>query len=123
MARYARIGVTTFTPDILGARSIVETFRGQPNAETAVTSRTSKGYAGCWVLAMGTNEVANQHVGGAVPFERRIDLLMKPIGDRPVMWLTVRTQRAAGPYGDDEMQKVEPGLDRGVFAVPEPAGL
>jgi peptidoglycan/LPS O-acetylase OafA/YrhL len=104
-AQYARVGVTSFVPDILGARSIVETFRGQPNAESAVTSRTTHGYAGCWVLAMGTNEVANQYVGGVVPLADRIDLLMRPIGNHPVLWLTVRTTDTSGPYADREMEK------------------
>ena len=104
-AQYARVGVTSFVPDILGARSIVETFRGQPNAESAVTSRTTQGYAGCWVLAMGTNEVANQYVGGVVPLADRIDLLMRPIGNHPVLWLTVRTTDTSGPYADREMEK------------------
>ncbi|CAN7578213.1 acyltransferase family protein [Terrabacter sp. LjRoot27] len=104
-AQYARVGVTSFVPDILGARSIVETFRGQPNAESAVTSRTTQGYAGCWVLAMGTNEVANQYVGGVVPLADRIDRLMRPIGNHPVLWLTVRTTDTSGPYADREMEK------------------
>ncbi|MER7070559.1 acyltransferase family protein [Terrabacter sp. NPDC000476] len=104
-AQYARIGVKTFTPDILGARSIVERYRGQPNAQEAVASRTAQGYAGCWVLAMGTNEVANQYVGGVVPLADRIDALMQPIGDRPVLWLTVKTLRRSGPWGEDQMKK------------------
>ncbi|WP_404389879.1 acyltransferase family protein [Humibacillus xanthopallidus] len=104
-AQYRRIGVRDFSPDILGARSIVERYKDQPNAEQAVVSRVSDGYDGCWVLAMGTNEVANQYVGGTVPLAQRIDLLMEPIGNHPVMWLTVKTLRSSGPWDDAEMRK------------------
>jgi hypothetical protein len=117
-AQYRRIGVTRFVPDIRGARSIVERYKGQPNAEEAVLARTSKGYAGCWVLAMGTNEAANQYVGGVVPLDDRIDLLMKPIGDRPVMWLTVKTLKSSGPYGDAQMQKWNAALVRACARYP-----
>jgi hypothetical protein len=54
---------------------------------------------------MGTNEVANQYVGGVVPLADRIDRLMRPIGKHPVLWLTVRTTDTSGPYADREMEK------------------
>jgi peptidoglycan/LPS O-acetylase OafA/YrhL len=104
-AQYKRIGITDFEADIFGGRSIVETYKGQPNAQQAVTSRLAAGYTGCWVIAMGINEAANQYVGGTYPFDRRIDLLMQPIGEHPVLWMTVRTLRSSGPYQDAQMQK------------------
>jgi peptidoglycan/LPS O-acetylase OafA/YrhL len=105
-AQYARVGVTDFTADISGARSIVEHYKGNPNAEEAVASRTDAGYTGCWTLAMGVNEAANQYVGGVVPPDRRIDLVMRHIPpDTPVLWLTVRTLNSSGPYGDAQMKK------------------
>jgi peptidoglycan/LPS O-acetylase OafA/YrhL len=104
--QYKRVGVTDFTADISGARSIVERYQGLPNAEEAVISRTDKGYTGCWTLAMGVNEAANQYVGGVVPLDERIDLVMRHIPtDAPVLWLTVRTLNSSGPYSDAEMQK------------------
>jgi hypothetical protein len=36
-----------------------------------VKSRTDRGYDGCWTLAMGFNEAANQNVGGIVPLTQR----------------------------------------------------
>ena len=45
-------------------RSIVETFEGHPNAATVAKQHLSKGYKGCWILALGTNEVDNIHDGG-----------------------------------------------------------
>jgi peptidoglycan/LPS O-acetylase OafA/YrhL len=104
-AQYKRIGITDFQADIYGGRSIVETYKGQPNAQEAVNRRLAAGYDGCWVIAMGINEAANQYVGGTYPFDKRIDLLMRPIGDRPVLWLTGRTLRSSGAYGDAQMVK------------------
>ena len=104
-AQLRSVGVTSPQMDISGARSIVERYRGQPNAQDAVNSRMDTGYAGCWTIAMGTNEAANQAVGGVHPVQERIDLLMKSIGDHPVLWLTVKTRLRSGPYADGGMQK------------------
>ncbi len=97
-AQYTLVGVQNVLTDILGARSIVERFQNQPNAEDAVEAKVAAGYRGCWVFAMGINEVANQVVGGVWPYDRRIDLLMKHVGSAPVLWLTVRTLVPTGPY-------------------------
>ena len=34
---------------------------------------------------------------------------MKSIGDHPVLWLTVKTQKTRGPYANREMREVECG--------------
>lgn len=99
-ARYRSVGVRKVEMDVSGARSIVETYEGNPNAQQAVTSRIGRGYEGCWVLAMGNNEAANQYVGGVVPLNQRIDLMMEPLGDAPVLWVTVKTMRTSGPYAN-----------------------
>jgi peptidoglycan/LPS O-acetylase OafA/YrhL len=104
-AQYARVGATGFGKDISGAMSIVETYKGQPNAETRVVERVRGGYEGCWVVAMGINEVANQAVGGVVSLEERIDTVMRHLGSQPVLWTTVRTLRSSGPYADAGMKK------------------
>jgi hypothetical protein len=105
-AQYRRVGVRDLTADISGARSIVERYEDNPNAEEAVVSRTDAGYDGCWTLAMGVNEAANQYVGGVVPLDDRIDRVMRHIPrDTPVLWLTVRTLNRSGPYGDREMRR------------------
>jgi peptidoglycan/LPS O-acetylase OafA/YrhL len=105
-AQYARVGVEDFTADISGARSIVEHYRNRPNALEAVEARTDRGYDGCWTMAMGVNEAANEYVGGVVGFAERIDRVMRHIpSDAPVLWLTVRTLLPDGPYGDPQMRK------------------
>jgi peptidoglycan/LPS O-acetylase OafA/YrhL len=102
-AQYRKHGVSHVTTDISGARSIVETYDGHPNAQDAVRRQLAEGYEGCWVLALGTNEAANQYVGGVVPFPERIDLVMGLLGDAPALWTTVRTLKHGGPYGDAQM--------------------
>lgn len=99
-AQLKAVGVTTFIPEISGARSIVETVNNQPNAETVVKKRLAEGYKGCWIIAMGTNDSANQVVGGTWPYDKRVALLMDQLKDYPVMWLTVRTLKTTGPYAN-----------------------
>jgi peptidoglycan/LPS O-acetylase OafA/YrhL len=104
-AQYRKVGVEDVDTDILGARSIVERYKDQPNAAEATASRMDEGYDGCWVFAMGTNEVANQAVGGVVGLPDRIDMLMEEIDGQPAMWLTVKSRLASGPWANDEMAK------------------
>jgi lysophospholipase L1-like esterase len=97
-ARYAAVGVERFLPEISGARSMVETYRDQPNATQVVRQQTAGGYAGCYVLALGTNDAAN--TGGDVQrLGARIDAMMAIIGsDHPALWTTTRTLLDKGPY-------------------------
>lgn len=105
-----RVGVRTVRTDILGARSIVERWHDQPNAQEAVERIRATGYHGCWTIAMGTNDAADQAVGGVYSYAQRIDLLMHRIGDQPVLWLTVRSLLSSGPYADANMQRFDDAL-------------
>ncbi|MEO8830610.1 acyltransferase [Lapillicoccus sp.] len=109
-AQYKLFGAANARTDILGARSIVEGWNNQPNGEDVVKTQIANGYDGCWVFAMGTNEAANQAVGGNTPMDQRIDLLMKHVGDSPVLWVTVKTLLTKGPYAEVEMQKWDDAL-------------
>jgi peptidoglycan/LPS O-acetylase OafA/YrhL/lysophospholipase L1-like esterase len=102
-AQYARVGVTTFIPEISGARSIVETYKGIPNAYTVAQQLAQQGYRGCWVLALGTNDTADVAVGSAVGLAARIERMMSLIGNQPVMWVNVRSLLDAGPYSESNM--------------------
>jgi peptidoglycan/LPS O-acetylase OafA/YrhL len=104
-SQYRRVGAKSVQTDILGARSIVERYKGQPNAQEATAERINAGYDGCWVLAMGTNEAANVAVGSNIGLDQRIDLLMQEIKGQPAMWLTVKTLRTSGPWAEVQMQK------------------
>lgn len=110
-AQYRDGGATEVTTDISGARSIVETWHDQPNAEQAVQTHAATARPGtCWVFAMGTNDTANQFVGGVVPYGERIDRLMQHVGDAPVMWVNVKSLLTSGPYSDVNMQAWDDAL-------------
>jgi peptidoglycan/LPS O-acetylase OafA/YrhL len=102
-ARYAQVGVTTFIPEISGARSIVETYQGYPNAYTVAQQLIQQGYHGCWVLALGTNDTADVAVGSTVSLATRIKDMMSLIGNQPVMWANVKSLVAYGPYSERDM--------------------
>jgi peptidoglycan/LPS O-acetylase OafA/YrhL len=102
-AQYARVGVTTFISEISGARSIVETWEGYPNAYTVAQQLIQQGYRGCWVLALGTNDTADVAVGSPVGLATRIKQMMSLIGNQPVMWVNVRSLVAIGPYSESDM--------------------
>jgi peptidoglycan/LPS O-acetylase OafA/YrhL len=102
----AKVGVKAVHSEISGARSIVETFEGHPNAATVAQRYISDGYKGCWIVAIGTNDVANVQVGSRVGLSQRISKMMSIIGNEPVMWVGVITLVTPGrPYAEDQMQK------------------
>jgi hypothetical protein len=98
-----RVGVKFVYPEISGARSIVETYQGAPNAATVARNHISGGFDGCWVLALGTNDVANATLS-SVGQAARIRTMMKILGDRPVMWVAAITLLRSGPYAEAGMQ-------------------
>ena len=102
-AQYAKVGVTTFIPEISGARSIVETYENQPNAYTVAQQLIRSGYQGCWVLALGTNDAADVAVGSQVGLATRIREMMTLIGNQPVMWVNVKSLLVSGPYAETNM--------------------
>ena len=117
-ARYAQVGVTTFIPEISGARSIVETYEGYPNAYTVAQQLIQQGYHGCWVLALGTNDTADVYVGSSVSLATRIREMMSLIGNQPVMWVNVKSLVAYGAYSESNMQLWNEALLRACARYP-----
>lgn len=109
-AQYQRVGATEIRLDILGARSVVERYQDEPNAQDALQAALAEGFDGCVVIAMGINEAANVAVGGRTGIAERIDLMQALAGDRPTMWITVDTQRTSGPWAQAEMDKMNAAL-------------
>ncbi len=100
-----RVGVRTVYPEISGARSIVETYQGHANGTTVAKSHVSEGFNGCWIVALGTNDVADVRVGGRPGYAGRIERMMSIIGHHPVMWVETLTLLASGsPYDEQGMQ-------------------
>jgi len=103
-SRYRAVGVERFLPAISGARSMVEVYKDQPNATHVVRQIRASGYAGCVVLALGTNDSANTG-GNVAALEARMDAMMAIIGpDLPVLWTTTKTLHDRGPYQNAHMQ-------------------
>jgi lysophospholipase L1-like esterase len=103
-AQYRQVGVTRFIPEVSGARSIVETWHGFPNAYTVAQRLIRRGYRGCWVLAVGTNDAADVAVGSNVGMAQRISRMMSLTGGQPVMWVNVKTLLSSGPYAERYMR-------------------
>lgn len=103
-SRYRQVGVATMHFEISGARSIVETYDGEPNAADVVRAWKSAGYHGCWVLALGTNDTADVAVGSHVGRLDRVREMMALIGPRdPVLWVDVKSLVYSGPYAESNM--------------------
>ncbi len=117
-AQYAQVGVTRFIPEISGARSIVETYDGHPNAYTVAQQLIRQGYRGCWVLALGTNDTADVYVGSPVSLATRIKEMMSLIGDEPVMWVNLKSLLASGPYSESNMLLWNQALIRACASYP-----
>jgi peptidoglycan/LPS O-acetylase OafA/YrhL len=109
-AQYARVGATIQHYAIAGARSIVETYEGEPNAYEVARAWRGEGYRGCWVLALGTNDSANVFVGSSVDSLERIERMMSAIGDQPAMWVNVKSLVKSGPYSEQNMRKWDEAL-------------
>jgi peptidoglycan/LPS O-acetylase OafA/YrhL len=109
-AQYERVGVTEVRLDILGARSIVERYKGEPNGQDAMVAALDAGFDGCFVIAMGLNEAANVAVGGQTGLAERIALMQALAGDRPTMWITVETLRTSGPWANSQMDVMNAAL-------------
>jgi peptidoglycan/LPS O-acetylase OafA/YrhL len=103
-AQYARVGATTQHLEVSGARSIYENYEGLPNAQEVAEAWRNEGFAGCWVLALGTNEAANVAAGSNFTYDDRIDSMMSTIGDEPVLWVNVRSLLPDTPYAQANMR-------------------
>lgn len=104
-AQYARIGVRDEDLEITGATSIVETLPGGINAYEVARGLVSRGYRGCWVVALGTNDTADVYVGSSVSPSTRIRRMMAVIGDQPVLWVGVKSLLSSGPYAESNMER------------------
>jgi peptidoglycan/LPS O-acetylase OafA/YrhL len=104
-AQLADVGVRSTQVEISGARSIVETFEGHPNAATVARGLVERGFRGCWILALGTNDTADVYVGSSVGQAARIARMMSSIGREPVLWVNAISLRGSGEYSEEMMQR------------------
>ena len=107
---YGRVGVDTQHFEISGARSIYETFEGQANAYDVAKAWQDRGFDGCWVLALGTNEAANVAAGSNYGFDQRIDRMMQVADGDPVLWVNTKSLLTDGPYAEANMEPWDQAL-------------
>jgi len=103
-AQFARVGVTSQYIEISPARSIVETLSDQANADEVARQLLAKGFRGCWVLALGTNDSANIYAGSTVGRMARIEQMMSVVGNQPVLWVNPKSLLDSGPYSEANME-------------------
>jgi hypothetical protein len=104
-AQLEDVGVRQVVPEISGARSIVEVYENFPNGAAVARQQIADGFRGCWILALGTNDVADVNVGSNVDLRTRIERMMSIIGDQPVLWVDAVTLVQSGPYAESGMQQ------------------
>src|SRR6202042_2960700 len=117
-AQYHDVGVRHVRIDASGGRSIVEEMPDQINGYKVATSYWERGYRGCWVFALGTNDVANVQAGSAVGLTARINSMMSAAHGEPVLWVNTRTELSAGPWADAGEQAWDAALVRALATYP-----
>lgn len=117
-AQLAGVGVRTTIPEISAARAIIETFQRHPSAAMVAQALVDQGFHGCWILALGTNEVDNAW-GGGPGFQTRIHRMMSIIGQQPVMWVDAITLLPpSNQYSEAGMQRWNQALVSDCSAYP-----
>ncbi len=110
-AQYAHVGLADQHLEIDGARSIVETHHGSPNARDVAMQIRAGGFHGCWVFALGTTDAANVGAGSRIGPDERIDRMMAVAGSDPVLWVKVKTLLPSGAWSNENMQAFNRALD------------
>jgi len=118
IARYEDVGVRSIRTDISGARSVVEVLPGQVNGYDAARAAVRAGFAGCWVIALGTNDTADVAVGSQVGLMTRIQRMMSVANGEPVMWVNVKSLLVSGPYAETNMLRWDRTLLRACSRYP-----
>lgn len=117
-AQYARVGVERLELDHVGGRSLVEHSKRQQNGVQAAAALRERGFAGCWVVALGTNDAANAAKDPTVPPPRRVERLMAVIGEEPVLWIDAATRATAGYWAEANMLRWNEDLTATLRAYP-----
>ena len=103
-AQYRDVRVRRSWIDASGGRSMVEEMPGQVNGYDTARAMVSRGFRGCWVIALGTNDTANVSVGSNAGRMARIQELMSVAHGAPVMWVNVKTLDPSGPWSEANMR-------------------
>ncbi len=88
----------------------METLPGTVNGFDAAKSIKKRGFAGCWVLALGTDDTADVTAGSAYSLAFRIKKMMSVAHGEPVMWVNVVSLLNSGPYAETAMANWDQAL-------------
>lgn len=102
--QYARVGVEQLVLENFGGRSLVE-HRKSPNGVMVASDLRARGFAGCWVIGLGTNDAANAAKDPTVPPVTRIERMMAVIGEEPVLWIDAATRTQEGYWAEANMRR------------------
>lgn len=109
-ARFANVGVKNLYVNASGGRSVFERFMNRPNVMDVLTPKLTSTFKGCYVIATGTNDAANDHTGSNMKIRQRIDTVMKATKGRPVLWPLPATIATNGSYNDAYMRDMDAQL-------------
>jgi hypothetical protein len=110
--RYEELGVGEVVLEISGGRSVVEHLDDQEGGEQVARRLRRRGFRGCWVVDLATNDAANVDAGSAYGYTERIDRMMAVIGDDPVLWIDTRTMKDRGHYASEHMRLFNQALEK-----------
>lgn len=104
---YAKVGVSAQI-DAYGGRAIKQKLPADPKTgKQAALDFVAAGFAGCWVVALGTNDTANVAAGAWYTRAEAIDEMMEaidPSATAAVMWVNTFTTKTTGYWSNANMQ-------------------
>jgi hypothetical protein len=101
--------------DAYGGRAVLQKLPDDPRTgKQAALELRASGFAGCWVVALGTNDTANVAAGASYTRATSIDEMMMAIDPEraaAVLWVNTFTTRTTGFYANDHMVLYNQALD------------
>lgn len=104
-------GVERTLFDAAGGRAVIERV-GEASPGLEALAALNESHPDCYVIALGTNDAANEAVGSTVDAAERIDQMMALTNGKPVLWPTVKTLPTAtvDGYAPDSMTSFNTAL-------------
>ncbi len=105
-AAYALVGATAQI-NAYGGRAILQKLPDDPMTGKQAAISMGAGFAGCWVIALGTNDTANVAAGASYTRADAIDQMMTaidPTSSARVMWVNTFTTKTSGYWSNANMQ-------------------
>jgi|GEM_PF-3255020 lysophospholipase L1-like esterase len=90
---YDAAGWSAHVVDAGVGRSVFRALRGDVTGLAAVDRIKAAGFRGCWVVALGINDIANIDAGDNRTPEETVARVLDRIGPAPVLWLTIHLPR------------------------------